>query len=118
MSKPSKNETELMEWVGRAIWHHGDGREDAEAAIAGGEAMDDMHGGIFWVRADSGGLVSATPGEACDEIKRLRAENARLRETLENSAIMIQGCYDAPTNPDSLPQMLLHYIRAALEVKP
>jgi len=48
----------------------------------------------------------------------LRAENARLRETLENSAIMIQGCYDAPTNPDSLPQMLLHYIRAALKVKP
>ena len=46
------------------------------------------------------------------------AENARLRETLENSAIMIQGCYDAPTNPDSLPQMLLYYIRAALEVKP
>jgi hypothetical protein len=54
------------------------------------------------------------------EIERdaLRAENARLREALENSAIMIQGCYDAPTNPDSLPQMLLHYIRAALEVKP
>jgi hypothetical protein len=48
----------------------------------------------------------------------IKAENARLREALENSAIMIQGCYDAPTNPDSLPQMLLHYIRAALEVKP
>ena len=46
------------------------------------------------------------------------AENARLRETLENSAIMIQGCYDAPTNPDSLPQMLLYYIRSALKVKP
>jgi len=55
-----------------------------------------------------------TPAEA----GALRAENARLRETLENSAIMIQGCYDAPTNPDSLPQMLLHYIRAALKVKP
>jgi hypothetical protein len=54
-----------------------------------------------------------TPAEA----DALRAENARLRETLENSAIMIQGCYDAPTNPDSLPQMLLHYIRAALEAK-
>ena len=53
-----------------------------------------------------------------DERDGLRAENARLREALENSAIMIQGCYDAPTNPDSLPQMLLHYIRAALEVKP
>jgi len=53
-----------------------------------------------------------------DERDGLRGENARLRETLENSAIMIQGCYDAPTNPDSLPQMLLHYIRAALEVKP
>ena len=55
-----------------------------------------------------------TPAEA----DALRAENARLRETLENSAIMIQGCYDAPTNPDSLPQMLLYYIRAALKVKP
>lgn len=89
-----------------------------QRSSAGGEAMDDTHGGIFWVRADGGGLVSATPGEACDEIKRLRAENARLREALENSAIMIQGCYDAPTNPDSLPQMLLYYIRAALKVKP
>ena len=52
---------------------------------AGGEAMteqDDTWGGMFWVRADGGGLVSATPGEACDEIKRLRAENARLREAL------------------------------------
>jgi len=52
---------------------------------AGGEAVtdqDDTHGGIFWVRADGGGLVSVTPGEACDEIKRLRAENARLREAL------------------------------------
>jgi regulator of replication initiation timing len=53
-----------------------------------------------------------------DEHAALHVENARLRETLENSVIMIQGCYDAPTNPDSLPQMLLHYIRAALEVKP
>jgi hypothetical protein len=81
-NEPSKNEAALMEWVGRAIWHHGDGKDDAEAAIAGGEAMDDTHGGIFWVSADDGSLVSATPGEACDEIKRLRAENARLREAL------------------------------------
>jgi hypothetical protein len=44
--------------------------------------QDDTWGGMFWVRADGGGLVSATPGEACDEIKRLRAENARLREAL------------------------------------
>ena len=47
--------------------------------------QDDTRGGIFWVRAD-GGLVSATPGEACDEIKRLRAENARLREALQHAA--------------------------------
>jgi hypothetical protein len=46
---------------------------------------DDTHGGIFWVRADDGSSVSATPGEACDEIKRLRAENARLREALLNA---------------------------------
>jgi hypothetical protein len=44
--------------------------------------QDDTWGGMFWVRADGGGLVSATPGEACDEIKRLRADNARLRDAL------------------------------------
>jgi hypothetical protein len=57
-----------------------------------------------------------TPPEA----DALRAENARLREALEDAAVMIQACYDAPTNPDSLPQMLLHHIRAAFagEVKP
>ena len=48
--------------------------------------QDDTWGGMVWVRADGGGLVSATPGEACDEIKRLRAENARLREALEQLA--------------------------------
>jgi hypothetical protein len=46
---------------------------------------DDTYGGIFWVRADDG-WVSATPAESCDEIKRLRAENARLREALEEIA--------------------------------
>ena len=43
---------------------------------------EDTYGGIFWVRADGGGLVSATPHEACAEIERLRAENSRLREAL------------------------------------
>jgi hypothetical protein len=86
-NEPSKNEAALMEWVGRAIWHHGDGKDDAEAAIAGGEAMDDTHGGIFWVRADDGSLVPATPGEACDEVKRLRAENARLRGIITDMAL-------------------------------
>ncbi len=52
------------------------------------------------------------------DLHSARAENARLREALEDSAIMIQACYDAPTNPDSLPQMLLHHMRAALKVKP
>jgi hypothetical protein len=36
-------------------------------------AHGDTHGGIFWVRALDGGWRSSTPGEACDEIKRLRA---------------------------------------------
>jgi hypothetical protein len=98
MNEPSKDEAALMEWVGRAFWHHGDGK-DAEAAIAGSEAMDDTHGGIFWVRADDGSLVSATPGEACDEIKRLRAENARLRAAIH-------------LNTD------LNAVRAALQWKP
>ena len=54
------------------------------------------------------------------ESAALRVENARLREAFKDSAIMIEACYDAPKNPDSLPQMLLHHIRAALagEVKP
>jgi hypothetical protein len=33
MTKPAKDEAELLERVRQAIWHHGDGREDAEAAI-------------------------------------------------------------------------------------
>jgi len=33
MSEPAKDEAELVERVRQAIWHHGDGREDAEAAI-------------------------------------------------------------------------------------
>ena len=40
------------------------------------------YGGIFWVRAD-GGWRSATPGEALDEIKRLRDA---LREIAEKAA--------------------------------
>ena len=54
------------------------------------------------------------------QVDALKVENARLRAALEDAAIMIQACYDAPTNPDSLPQMLLHHIRAALagEVEP
>ena len=56
---------------------------------AKGEAMtdhDDTYNGIFWVRSKDFDMrwEAATPGESCDEIKRLRAENARLREALKN----------------------------------
>jgi len=34
MTEPAKDKAELLERVRQAIWHHGDGREDAEAAIA------------------------------------------------------------------------------------
>ena len=34
--------------------------------------QEDTHFGIFWVRAMDGRWVSATPGEACAEIVRLR----------------------------------------------
>ena len=44
--------------------------------------QDDTWGGMFWVREIGIGWRNATPGEACDEIERLRAENARLREAL------------------------------------
>jgi hypothetical protein len=75
---------------------------------------DDTHGGIFWVRADGGGLVSATPGEACDEIKRLRAENERLRAALEEIA---RDDFDRPSTP-SIKVAMQKCARAALEVKP
>ena len=73
--------------------------------------QDDMRGGIFWVRADSG-WVSATPGEACDEIKRLRAENARLRAALDEIAFAPPGA----CGPDL--KGCIRIARAALEVKP
>ena len=34
MTEPAKDEAELIEWIRQAIWHHGDGREDAEATLA------------------------------------------------------------------------------------
>ena len=45
--------------------------------------QEDTYGGIFWVRATDSYWQTATPGEACAEIKRVRAENVRLREVLE-----------------------------------
>jgi hypothetical protein len=44
----------------------------------------DTFGGIFWVPSKDfdRSWQAATPGESCDEIKRLRAENIRLREAL------------------------------------
>jgi len=45
----------------------------------------DTYGGIFWVRAMDGSFWrNASVGEACIEITRLRAENIRLREVLED----------------------------------
>lgn len=46
----------------------------------------DTYGGIFWVPSKDydGSWQAATPGESCDEIKRLRTENERLREALED----------------------------------
>jgi hypothetical protein len=64
----------------------------------------DTYGGIFWVRATDGGWHSATPAESCDEIKRLRAENARLQEALDEIAFALKGC--------------IRIAREALEMKP
>jgi hypothetical protein len=44
----------------------------------------DTFGGIFWIRAMDGSWRIASAGEACIEITRLRAENIRLREALED----------------------------------
>ena len=46
--------------------------------------QEDTHFGIFWVRAMDGRWVSATPGEACAEIVRLREA---LREIAANAAM-------------------------------
>jgi len=82
-------------------------------AIIGGSKLQtpELLAGQSWAE-----YIGPCPTSA--EADALRAENARLREALKDSAIMIQACFDAPTNADSLPQMLLHHIRAALEVKP
>jgi hypothetical protein len=132
MSEPAKDEAELVDAMGEAM----SGWPDHEKpGVPLHPDVDGFHwlgnAAFVWVaKCGNWGLNGVgfppeffantfyhgpclTPAET----DALRAENARLREALENSAIMIQGCYDAPTNPDSLPQMLLHYIRAALEVK-
>jgi len=45
---------------------------------------EDTYGGIFWVPSKDfdRSWQAATPGESCDEITRLRAENVQLRESL------------------------------------
>ena len=58
MTEPAKDEAELID-------------------------QEDTHAGLFWVRASDSYWQTATPGEACAEIKRLRAENARLRKALK-----------------------------------
>jgi hypothetical protein len=103
MSEPAKDESTLIKFIGQIIFYFGGEEEffteNAESAL-------DI------IREQGWAVVPQT------ELDDLRAENARLREALEDSAIMIEACYDAPINPDSLPQMLLHHMRAALEVKP
>jgi len=75
----------------------------------------DTYGGIFWVRATDGGWHSATPAESCDEIKRLRAENIRLRESLTNAS---SETFDTIVHNGIAMENLLKIINAALEVKP
>jgi len=86
----------------------------------GYEAMsdqDDTWGGMFWVREIGIGWRNATPGEACDEIERLRAENARLRAAL----VYIGKVCISHDRGDEAGRALGHiadHARAALEVKP
>jgi hypothetical protein len=140
MSQPAKDEAELIRRMEEksnwdSEWHYQIAPTDALAAIrAAGwavvpvEPTEEIQAAIINAAFNIEHIADCAREQNRREIilaenarlreAALRAENARLRETLENSAIMIQGCYDAPTNPDSLPQMLLHYIRAALGVKP
>jgi len=73
----------------------------------------DTYGEIFWVRAMDGSWRNASAGEACIEITRLRAENVRLREALED---LLDDSWVRDFGEwfeDRLKQA-----RAALEVKP
>ena len=54
--------------------------------------QEDTYGGIFWVRATDSYWQTATPGEACAEIKRVRAENKRLREALNTLLEITDKC--------------------------
>lgn len=47
-------------------------------------------------------------------LREASAEIERLREGLETIAGAIEGCLDAPRNPDSLPQMILYEARRVL----
>jgi hypothetical protein len=79
--------------------------------------QDDTYNGIFWVRSKDFDMrwEAATPGESCDEIKRLRAENARLREALTNAS---SETLDAIVHNGIAMENLLKNINDGLEVKP
>lgn len=47
-------------------------------------------------------------------LSELRARDAAIKTAID----MIENCAGGPTNPDSLPQMLLHHLRAALNPEP
>jgi hypothetical protein len=51
-------------------------------------------------------------------VERIRArgpvDESRPVQALREIADMIEGCHDAPRNPDSLPQMVLAHARAAI----
>jgi hypothetical protein len=72
----------------------------------------DTFGGIFWVRAMDGSWRNASAGEACIEITRLRAENIRLREALDEIAFAPPGA----CGPDL--KGCIRIAREALAMKP
>jgi hypothetical protein len=103
MSEPAKDEADLIKFIGQIIFYFG-GEEEF--------FMENAESALDIIREQGWSVVPQR------ELDALHAENALLREAIEDSAIMIEACHDAPTNPDSLPQMLLHHMRAALEKKP
>ena len=48
-------------------------------------------------------------------VNDLARENKRLREKILSWIDMAENCAGLPSNPDSLPQMLLHEMRTSLE---
>ena len=79
----------------------------------------------IWVRVCGGGVslpggrayqsVAGGSREAAHHVAYVRSDiAARMAEAILASIDMIDGCHDAPKNPDSLPEMVKVHLQQAL----